>query len=90
MGRTGQYWDGHNGAGYRYYLSSALLQGLAERAGSMSRVPAVEIETLVVSSTREHLKMPGFNPDIRVLFAFPVMCQIDGLPVPGAAPFLSR
>jgi site-specific DNA recombinase len=41
---------------YRYYLSSALLQGMAERAGSVRRVPATDVETLVVKSVREHLK----------------------------------
>jgi site-specific DNA recombinase len=41
---------------YRYYLSSALLQGIAERAGSVRRVPATEAEALVIKSVREHLK----------------------------------
>ena len=44
------------GAKYRYYLSSALLQGMAEGAGSVRRVPAADIEALVVRSVREHLK----------------------------------
>ncbi len=44
------------GLKYRYYLSSALLQGAAERAGSVRRVPAAEVEALVVRSVREHLK----------------------------------
>ena len=35
------------GIKYRYYLSSALLHGRAERAGSIRRVPAAEIEALV-------------------------------------------
>jgi hypothetical protein len=43
---------------YRYYLSSALLNGIAERAGSISRVPAGEIEALVIKSIRDHLKPP--------------------------------
>jgi site-specific DNA recombinase len=42
---------------YRYYLSSALLQGAAERAGSVRRVPATEVEALVVRSVREHLEL---------------------------------
>jgi hypothetical protein len=41
---------------YRYYLSSALLQGTAERAGSVRRVPATAIEALVIQSVRDHLK----------------------------------
>ena len=41
---------------YRYYLSSALLQGTAESAGSVRRVPATDVEALVIKSVREHLK----------------------------------
>ena len=44
------------GIKYRYYLSSALLHGAAERAGSIRRVPAADIEALVIRSIREHLK----------------------------------
>jgi site-specific DNA recombinase len=44
------------GIKYRYYLSSALLRGDAERAGSIRRVPAAEIEALVIRSVRGHLK----------------------------------
>jgi site-specific DNA recombinase len=42
------------GIKYRYYLSSALLQGQPERAGAVSRIPAAEIEGLVVRSVRDH------------------------------------
>jgi site-specific DNA recombinase len=41
---------------YRYYLSSALLQGTAARVGSVRRVPAAAIEALVIQSVRDHLK----------------------------------
>ncbi len=41
---------------YRYYLSSALLNGAAEQAGSICRVPAMEVEATVVTAVREHLK----------------------------------
>jgi site-specific DNA recombinase len=44
-----------DGVKYRYYLSSALLHGATNRAGSVSRVPAVEIEALVIRTLREHL-----------------------------------
>src|SRR5499426_3868208 len=43
------------GIKYRYYLSSPLLQGQPERAGAISRIPAAEIEGLVVRSVRDHL-----------------------------------
>jgi site-specific DNA recombinase len=42
---------------YRYYLSSALLQGTAADAGSVRRVPATVIEALLVKSVRDHLKL---------------------------------
>jgi site-specific DNA recombinase len=43
------------GIKYRYYLSSPLLQGKPERAGSVARVPAAEVEARVASAVREHL-----------------------------------
>ncbi len=45
-------------AKYRYYLSSAVLQAMPERAGSVHRVPATAVEALVMKSVREHLKLP--------------------------------
>jgi site-specific DNA recombinase len=41
---------------YRYYLSSALFNGTADGAGSVRRVPATDIEALVIQSVRKHLK----------------------------------
>ena len=46
------------GIKYRYYISSALVQGRAEQAGTLSRVPANEIEALVVKCVRGHLNQP--------------------------------
>ena len=45
------------GTKYRYYLSSALLQGRAKQAGTVSRIPADEIEALVAKSVRGHLNV---------------------------------
>ena len=42
---------------YRYYLSSALLTGAADRVGSVRRVPANNFEALVVKSVRQHLSL---------------------------------
>jgi site-specific DNA recombinase len=42
---------------YRYYLSSALLTGAANRVGSTGRVPATDVEALVIKSVREHLNL---------------------------------
>lgn len=46
------------GIKYRYYLSTVLVQGLAKQAGSISRVPAPEIELVILRSLRDHLKRP--------------------------------
>ena len=43
------------GIKYRYYLSSALLHGAVDQAGSVRRVSAAEIEALVIRTLREHL-----------------------------------
>jgi site-specific DNA recombinase len=45
---------------YRYYISSALVQGQGEQAGTVRRVPANEIEAVVAGSIRTHL---GQSPD---------------------------
>jgi site-specific DNA recombinase len=54
------------GRKYRYYLSCVLFHGAAERAGSVGRVPAADIEALVIRSVREHLK-PSQEIDDRSL-----------------------
>jgi site-specific DNA recombinase len=43
------------GIKYRYYISSALVHGQPELAGSVSRIPAAEIDDLVIRSVRDHL-----------------------------------
>jgi hypothetical protein len=44
---------------YRYYLSSALFNGATDGGGSVRRVPATDIEALVIKSLREHLGSLG-------------------------------
>jgi site-specific DNA recombinase len=46
-----------NGVRYRYYISSVLIQGQADKAATLSRVPAAEIEALIVGALRKHLKV---------------------------------
>jgi DNA invertase Pin-like site-specific DNA recombinase len=51
------------GARYRYYVSHAVLQKRKEEAGSVSRVPAPEIEAIVQRAVRAHLnKNTGIVP----------------------------
>jgi site-specific DNA recombinase len=52
---------------YRYYLSSALLQGRAAQTGSVSRVPAIEIESLVTRTVRDQLKVSAEIEDAAVI-----------------------
>src|SRR5215467_4900410 len=65
------------GIKYRYYLSSALLQGRSERAGSISRVPAAEIEAVVVSSVRERLKLSASVDGRRVIDTYVARVDIQ-------------
>jgi site-specific DNA recombinase len=46
---------------YRYYISRALVEGQPDQAGSISRVPAPEIEAIVTKSVRYHL---GLSADL--------------------------
>ena len=43
------------GVRYHYYISAALIQGQSNKAAKLSRVPAVEIEKLIISAVRKHL-----------------------------------
>lgn len=44
-----------NGVRYRYYISAPLIQGQSDKTGKLNRIPATEIETLIVSAVRKHL-----------------------------------
>src|SRR3989442_12585431 len=55
-----------SGVRYRYYVSHALLQNGKEEAGSVTRVPAPEIEPLVLDGVRRHIEttdLPGGAAD---------------------------
>src|SRR5262249_12847440 len=47
------------GARYRYYVSQAVLQKQSQPPGLVGRVPAAEIEALVVAALRSHLSANG-------------------------------
>ncbi|MGB8039311.1 MAG: recombinase family protein [Pseudolabrys sp.] len=44
-----------NAIRYRYYISAALIQGQPDKAAKLNRVPASEIEKLILSAVRKHL-----------------------------------
>src|SRR6266436_10011687 len=64
------------GVRYRYYLSSALLQGQVERSGSVRRVAASEIENLVIQSVRDHVKPPEAIDDRGLVDAYVARVEI--------------
>lgn len=51
------------GVRYRYYVSQAILQQRKAEAGSIARVPATEIETLVLDGIRKHCASIGEAED---------------------------
>jgi DNA invertase Pin-like site-specific DNA recombinase len=57
------------GIKYRYYLSSALLDGRPANAGSVSRVPAVVIEMRVAEAVRKHLNLDESIDDSAIIKA---------------------
>jgi hypothetical protein len=65
------------GAKYRYYISSALLQGRAKQAGSVSRIPAHEIEALVIKSIRDHLDEATDIPDTVLVHNHAVRVEVQ-------------
>jgi DNA invertase Pin-like site-specific DNA recombinase len=65
------------GIKYRYYISSALLHGQAKLAGTVSRIPATEIEALVVRSVREHLKQPAEIEDAMLINTHIVRVEVQ-------------
>ena len=50
-----------NGVRYRYYISSVLIQGQTDKAAKLNRVPAAQIEALIVSALRKYLKVESNN-----------------------------
>ena len=52
------------GARYRYYVSQAVLQKKPRAPGPVSRVPAPDLEALVVAALRNHLTTSGAGPPL--------------------------
>lgn len=55
------------GIKYRYYISSVLVQGQSGQAGSVSRVPAEEVERTIATAIRSHLGQNTSGPDVDLL-----------------------
>ena len=65
------------GIKYRYYLSSALLQGRPKQAGTVSRVPAQEVETLVAKAVRGHLDVAAEMADAALINSHVVRVEVQ-------------
>jgi site-specific DNA recombinase len=46
-----------NGIRYRFYVSSALLRGRKDSAGSIARIPAVEIDSSVLAALKTIIRL---------------------------------
>ena len=66
-----------DGIKHRYYLSSPLLQGLAKQSGSVRRVAAVAIETVVTRSIREHLQLSSSIDDRSLVNTYVVRVEVQ-------------
>ena len=51
------------GVRYRYYISAVLNQGQANKAAKVGRVPAAEIEQLIVARVRQHVRAGDHERD---------------------------
>jgi DNA invertase Pin-like site-specific DNA recombinase len=51
------------GRKYRYYISSSLLQGRKDLAGSVHRVPAIELESKIASALRARMRITPDQDD---------------------------
>ena len=67
----------NGGIKYRYYLSSPLLHGQPGRVGSVRRVPAAEIETLVGQAVRKHLGDPASGSDRDLISSHVVRVEVQ-------------
>ena len=52
---------------HRYYVSSALIQGRPQTAGSVARVPAVKIEAAIVGAVRAHIGPDAPSDDAELI-----------------------
>jgi site-specific DNA recombinase len=74
-----------NGVRYRFYVSSALLRGRKEAAGSVSRIAATEIETAVLAAVKKRMGGQFENDGAAVEMIERVVISHDQLHVRTAA-----
>jgi DNA invertase Pin-like site-specific DNA recombinase len=66
-----------NGIKYRYYISAALVQGKADQAGAVSRIPANDIEALISDALRKHLGAHADSEDAALVRAHVVRVEVQ-------------
>ena len=52
---------------HRYYVSSALIQGRPQAAGSVARIPAAKIEAAIVGALRGHIGLDAPSDDAELI-----------------------
>jgi site-specific DNA recombinase len=52
---------------HRYYVSSALIQGRLQSAGSVARVPAAKVEAAIVDAVRRHIGPDAPSDDTEII-----------------------
>jgi site-specific DNA recombinase len=57
-------------ARHRYYVSSALIQGRPQAAGSVARVPAVKVEAVIVDAVRRHIGPDAPGDDTEMISTY--------------------
>jgi site-specific DNA recombinase len=57
-------------ARHRYYVSSALIQGRPQTAGSVARVPAARVEAAIVDAVRRHVGPDATSNDSELISAY--------------------
>jgi site-specific DNA recombinase len=65
------------GIRYRYYVSSALLQSQPDQAGSVGRVPAAEIEGVVLHALRKHVNASESSDDRDLITAHIARVEVN-------------
>jgi DNA invertase Pin-like site-specific DNA recombinase len=66
-----------NGVHYRYYISTPLLHGKSEIAGSVARVPAPDVEDTIVKALRDRLEIKEAEDDSTLLQTYVERVEIQ-------------
>src|SRR5262249_50929487 len=68
--RSAERTTGGGAKRHRYYVSSALIQGRPQTAGSVARVPAAKVEAAIVDAIRGHIGLDAPGEDAELITAY--------------------